>query len=82
MRFSEQESKAFDLGTRMAEAGFSLQDNPFMSVHPRFSERWTCGFLAVGTLKNLASAMSLRVTRRPDSDSPAPLRMRLASRAR
>jgi hypothetical protein len=58
MMFSDQERKAFELGRRMAESGFSLQDNPFINVHPRFSSRWASGYLAVNTLKTLSSGMA------------------------
>lgn len=58
MIYSEQERKAFDLGRRMSEAGFSLEDNPFTNLHPRFSSRWTSGYLAVNTLDMLSSGMA------------------------
>ena len=56
MIYSEQKRKAFDLGRRIAETGFSLQDNPFVNVHPRFSSRWGSGYLAASTLEALSSA--------------------------
>ena len=56
--YSEQERKAFDLGRRMAKTGFSLQDTPFVNVHPRFSSRWASGYVAVSTLEALSSAMA------------------------
>jgi len=60
MMYSEQERKAFDLGRRMAQTGFSLYDNPFVNVHPRFSSRWASGYVAVSTLEALSSAMALK----------------------
>jgi hypothetical protein len=58
--FSEQQQKAFNLGRRMAEAGFSLQDNPFTNVHPRFSACWSRGFQAVDTLRSFGAAIAQR----------------------
>jgi len=54
--FLERDRKALDLGRRMAESGFSLQDNPFDMIHPRFATQWSRGFLAVNTLRCIASA--------------------------
>jgi len=56
--FAEQERKAFDLGRRMAEAGFSLQDNPFAQVHPRFAAQWSHGYFAAHTLRGITSALA------------------------
>jgi hypothetical protein len=58
--FSEQERKALELGRRMAEADFSINDNPFTKVHPRFAAQWLQGFTAASTLKSISSAMSKR----------------------
>ena len=58
MIYSEQERKAFDLGRRMAQTGFSMQDNPFVNVQPRFSSRWASGYLTVSTLEALSSGMA------------------------
>ncbi len=58
--FPEQECKAFDLGRRMAEAGFAAHDNPFTTVHPRFAVQWSRGFLALNRLRNIAGAQSPR----------------------
>jgi hypothetical protein len=55
--FAEQERKAFDLGRRMAEAGFTLQDNPFEQVHPRFAAQWAHGYFAANTLRGITSAL-------------------------
>ncbi len=55
--FAEQERKAFDLGRRMASAGFSIQDNPFAQVHPRFAAQWAHGFVAAHTLDGISSAL-------------------------
>ena len=53
--FSEQERNAFDLGHRMAEAGFSLHDNPFARLHPRFAKQWTRGFLGWSALASITA---------------------------
>jgi hypothetical protein len=66
--FAEQERKAFDLGRRMAAAGFSLQDNPFAQVHPRFAAQWAHGYFAAHTLDGITSAL-LRGALEP---TPAP----------
>lgn len=58
--FAEQERKAFDLGRRMAAAGFSLQDNPFAQVHPRFAAQWAHGYFAAHTLDGITSALLRR----------------------
>ncbi len=56
--FSEQERSAFDLGQRMAGAGFSLHDNPFVRLNPRFATQWTRGFLGWSTLANITATWS------------------------
>jgi succinate dehydrogenase/fumarate reductase flavoprotein subunit len=56
--FSEQERQAFDLGRRMAETGFALQDNPFTRIHPRFAVQWSHGFFAANALRGLGAALS------------------------
>jgi hypothetical protein len=56
--FAEQERQAFDLGRRMAATGFSLEDNPFMRIHPRFAVQWTHGYFAANALRGLGAAMS------------------------
>jgi hypothetical protein len=56
--FSEQERGAFELGQRMAAAGFSLQDNPFARLHPRFAKQWTHGFLGRSALASITAAWS------------------------
>jgi hypothetical protein len=56
--FAEQEQSAFDLGRRMAGAGFSLEDNPFASLNPRFARQWTRGFLGLKALAGIAAARS------------------------
>jgi hypothetical protein len=58
--FAEQERKALELGRRMAEAAFSINDNPFTQVHPRFAAQWLQGFTTASTLKSIGSAMSRR----------------------
>jgi len=56
--FSDQERRAFDLGHRMAQADFALQDNPFLGVHPRLSNQWLQGFVTANALRGLTSALS------------------------
>ena len=56
--FSEQERGAFELGQRMAATGFSLQDNPFARLHPRFATQWTRGFLGRSALAGITAAWS------------------------
>jgi hypothetical protein len=56
--FAEQERQAFDLGRRMAEADFSLQDNPFTQILPRLAVQWAHGFFAANALQSISSAMS------------------------
>ena len=56
--FSDQERSAFDLGHRMAGAGFSLQDNPFARLHPRFALQWTRGFLGWSALARITATWS------------------------
>jgi hypothetical protein len=56
--FAEQERKALELGRRMAEANFSIHDNPFTKIHPRFAAQWLQGFIAASTLRSIGSSMS------------------------
>lgn len=56
--FAEQERQAFDLGRRMAEADFSLQDNPFPQIAPRLAVQWAHGFFAANALRGISSALS------------------------
>jgi hypothetical protein len=56
--FAEQERQAFDLGRRMAAADFTLEDNPFAHIHPRFAVQWTHGFFAANALHGLSAAMA------------------------
>jgi hypothetical protein len=56
--FSEQERKAFQLGRRMADAEFSVQDNPFTIVNPRLAVQWLQGFVAANALRGLTSALA------------------------
>jgi hypothetical protein len=56
--FADQERRAFDLGRRMAEANFLLEDNPFAHIHPRFAVQWTHGFFAANALHGLSAAMA------------------------
>jgi len=56
--FADQERQAFELGRRMAEADFSLEDNPFPRISPRLAVQWTHGFFAANALHGLSVAMS------------------------
>jgi hypothetical protein len=56
--FAEQERQAFDLGRRMADANFSLQDNPFAQIMPRLAVQWAHGYFAANALRGLSAAMS------------------------
>ena len=58
MTFADQERQAFDLGRRMSEANFSLQDNPFERIHPRLSVQWRHGFLAAHVLQNVSAGLA------------------------
>jgi hypothetical protein len=51
--FSERERSAFDLGHRMADAGFALEDNPFSRLNPRLATQWARGFLGSSTLARI-----------------------------
>lgn len=63
--FADQERQAFDLGRRMAEADFSLQDNPFAQIAPRLAAQWAHGFFAANALRGISSAMSRGVLTGP-----------------
>ncbi len=56
--FSEQERSAFELGRRMARAGFAFEDNPFERLNPRLAKQWTSGFLGSRTLRYITDAWS------------------------
>jgi hypothetical protein len=56
--FIDQERQAFDLGRRMAEADFTLEDNPYARINPRLAVQWTHGFFAANALRGLRSAMA------------------------
>jgi hypothetical protein len=65
--FADQERQAFELGRRMAEADFLLEDNPFPRISPRLAVQWTHGFFAANALHGLGAAMARGAlsTRRP-----------------
>lgn len=63
--FSDQERSAFDLGRRMARAGFALQDNPFARLHPRLARQWTRGFLGWSALARIAGLWSREASASP-----------------
>jgi hypothetical protein len=48
--FSDLEHRAFVLGRRMAEAAFSMEDNPFEHLQPRLARRWLDGFVSENAL--------------------------------
>jgi hypothetical protein len=52
--FSDLEDKAFLLGRRMAEAAFSMDDNPFANLQPRLARRWLDGFVSENALHGKA----------------------------
>jgi hypothetical protein len=58
MTFADQERQAFDLGRRMSEAHFSIQDNPFEHVHLRLAVQWQHGFFASHVLQNLSAGLA------------------------
>jgi hypothetical protein len=58
--FADQERQAFDLGRRMAQADFRLEDNPFVRIHPRLATQWTHGFFAANALTGLRAAIARR----------------------
>jgi hypothetical protein len=43
--FSDLENRAFLLGRRMADAAFSMDDNPFANLQPRLARKWVDGFV-------------------------------------
>jgi hypothetical protein len=43
--FSDLEHRAFQLGRRMAETAFSIDDNPFANLQPRLARKWIDGFV-------------------------------------
>ena len=57
MKFTDQEQQAFELGRRMSNANFSLQDNPYTHLHPHLAVRWQNGFFASHVLQNLSAAL-------------------------
>jgi len=57
--FSDQEDKAFALGRRMAEAAFTMDDNPFTNLQPRLARRWLDGFVSENALHGKAGWLGL-----------------------
>jgi len=57
--FSDLEDKAFTLGRRMAEAAFSMNDNPFANLQPRLARRWLDGFVSENALHGKAGWLGL-----------------------
>jgi hypothetical protein len=68
--FTDQERNAFELGQRMARAGFSLHDNPFARLHPRFAMQWTRGVLARSALASITAAWSRDPSELPAEAAP------------
>jgi hypothetical protein len=56
--FADQERHAFELGRRMSEASFCIEDNPFARIHPRLAAQWQQGFLAVQAIHTLSTALA------------------------
>ena len=52
--FSDLEDRAFRLGRRMAEAAFSMEDNPYAHLQPRLARRWLDGFVSENALHGKA----------------------------
>jgi hypothetical protein len=52
--FSDLEHRAFLLGRRMAEAAFTMDDNPFAQLQPRLARRWLDGFVSENALHGKA----------------------------
>ncbi|NJN40035.1 MAG: hypothetical protein HC807_03060 [Gammaproteobacteria bacterium] len=50
--FNDLEDKAFLLGRRMAEAAFSMDDNPFTNLQPRLARKWLDGFVSENAFHN------------------------------
>jgi hypothetical protein len=57
--FSDLEDKAFLLGRRMAEATFSMDDNPFANLQPRLARKWLDGFVSENALHGKAGWLRL-----------------------
>ena len=69
--FSDQEDKAFALGRRMAEAAFSMDDNPFTNLQPRLARRWLDGFVSENALHGKAGWLGLDAhLAHPDAHGP------------
>lgn len=62
--FQKLVDKAYDLGVRMEQAGFSRSDNPYHGCNPKLARVWSEGF----STPRLAGAW-LRLTNKEDPDS-------------
>lgn len=69
--FPKLERKAFDLGQRMAETGFGVDDNPFQGVQPRLSARWDQGYSKVCAIRALAESFAAAREPSPAVQQPA-----------
>ena len=69
--FSAQEDKAFALGRRMAEAGFSMDDNPFTNLQPRLARRWLDGFVSENALHGQTGWLGLEAAHPPHGAAAA-----------
>lgn len=47
MHFDDVLRKAFDLGTRMAQQGFSEDDNPYHGLNKKLAQKWTEAYALV-----------------------------------
>jgi hypothetical protein len=56
--FAKQEQRAFELGRRMAQADFSLDDNPYVGVHQRLAAQWLQGYVGANALRGLTAALA------------------------
>lgn len=62
--FQKLVDKAFDLGVRMEQLGFSREDNPYHGINPKLAKVWVDGFQT----PRLAGAW-LRLTNKKDPDT-------------
>lgn len=66
--FSDLEDRAFLLGRRMAEAAFTMDDNPFANLQPRLARKWLDGFVSETALHSKTGWLGHEV-RHPHSDA-------------
>ena len=68
--FSDQEDRAFSLGRRMAEAAFTMEDNPFANLQPRLARRWLDGFVSENALLGKAGWLGNEAPHAPIEETP------------